>query len=209
MHELLSFALLAFSAIFVIVDPVGVVPLFLSLTAKDSVERRRQLARRACLVAWGVMITFALVGARLLALFGLSLDSFRIAGGLLMLVTAFDQLRAEPPRTRSTEAEEHESAEKDDISVVPLAMPILAGPGAIATAMVVMTRATSPLQGSLVLVAITVTMLVAYAAMHHSGTIARMLGTTGQLVLERLIGLLIAAIGIQFILDGMRAFLRS
>ena len=98
----LNFALLTFSAIFVIVDPPGVVPLFVALTANDSEEKKRRMARRACLVAWSVLTVFALAGTWILELFGITLYGFKVAGGLLMLVTAYDQLRAERPRTRST-----------------------------------------------------------------------------------------------------------
>jgi len=207
-HEL-SFGLLAFTALFGIVDPIGVVPLFLALTSKDDEQRRRLLARRACLVAGGVMIVFALAGERLLAGLGISLDAFRIAGGLLMLVTAFEQLRAAPPSTRSSAEEASEGTVKDDVSVVPLAMPLLAGPGAIAAAMVLMARAESVTQRALVVTAIAATLAIAYAAMRSGHLIARALGTTGRLVAERLMGLLLAAVATQFILDGAKGAFRA
>jgi multiple antibiotic resistance protein len=209
MSPQLSFGLVAFTALFGIVDPVGVSPLFLALTAKDGPVRRRELARRACFVAGGVMVLFAVAGERLLSVMGISLDAFRIAGGLLMLVTAFDQLRASPPRTRSTDEEQTEGTHKEDISVVPLAMPLLAGPGAIATSMVLMSRAQGPIQSSLVVAAIVLTMTVAYVAMRSAELLSRALGTTGRLVAERLIGLLLAAIGTQFIVDGARGAWRG
>jgi multiple antibiotic resistance protein len=200
----LNFALLTFSAIFVIVDPPGVVPLFVALTANDSEEKKRRMARRACLVAWSVLTVFALAGTWILELFGITLYGFKVAGGLLMLVTAYDQLRAERPRTRSTAHEEEEGVAKEDVSVVPLAMPVLAGPGAIATSMVMMSRAQGFWQDLVVILAITATILVAYGMLYWSERLAQMLGTTGRLVAERLIGLVLASIGTQFVLDGAR-----
>ena len=209
MHGDLTFGLLAFTALFGIVDPVGVVPLFLGLTHAETAHQRRVLARRACFIAGGVMVVFAIGGERLLALLGISLDAFKIAGGLLMLLTAFDQLRASPPRTRSTDEEQTEGTHKEDISVVPLAMPLLAGPGAIATGMVLMSRAQGPVQSALVVAAIALTLAVAYAAMRSGELLSRVLGTTGRLVTERLIGLLLAAVATQFIIDGVRGAWRG
>ena len=197
-----SFAIVAFSAIFVIVDPIGVAPLFIALTPGDSTEKRRQMARRACIVAWCVLTAFALAGVQLLSVFGITLEAFKVAGGLLMLITALDQLRAKPPRTRTTHEEQEAGAAKDDISIVPLAIPLLAGPGAIATVMVIMSRAENLWQHAVVIIAMSVTMLSAYAVMHWSEQVARLLGTTGRLVIERIIGFVLAAIGVQFILDG-------
>lgn len=208
MPELLSFSLLAFSAVFVIVDPLGMVPLFIALTANDSPQKRREMARRACFVAWSVLTAFAVAGTKILELLGITLFAFKVAGGLLMLVTALDQLRAERPRTRTTEEEQHEGAQKDDVSIVPLAIPLLAGPGAIAAAMVTMSRARGAAQGLVVVAAITVTLGAAYVAMLFSERIARLLGATGRLVGERLIGLVLAAIGVQFVLDGVLEALR-
>ena len=204
MPELFQFALLSFSAVFVIVDPLGIVPLFLALTPNDTPQSRREMARRACLVAWSVLIAFAFLGTRILSVFGITLAAFKVAGGLLMLVTAFDQLRAQHASTRTTDAEQHEGAAKADVSVVPLAMPLLAGPGAIATVTVLMSRAHAMWQDSLVIAAITLTIAIAYVALRFSDRIARLLGTTGRLVGERLIGLVLAAIAIQFVLDGVQ-----
>lgn len=208
MAELFQFSLLSLSAVFVIVDPLGTVPIFLGLTPNDSPEKKREMARRACLVAWALLTTFALGGSLIFQVLGVTLSAFKVAGGLLLLLTAIDQLRAQPTRTRTTSEEVHEGAAKDDVSIVPLAIPLLAGPGSIATCMMLMSRAKTVAHAGAVLVAIALTLGCAYLAMYASDRIARILGTTGRLIAERLIGLVLAAIAAQFILDGVLEALR-
>jgi multiple antibiotic resistance protein len=204
MRELLEFAILAFSATFVIVDPLGVVPLFVVLTPGDSIERRRAMARRACLVAWVLLTLFAVGGSIFFKALGVSLSAFKIAGGLLLLLTAIDQLRAQPVRTRTTEEEQSEGVSKDDVSIVPLAMPLLAGPGSIATSVMLTSKAKNAWYVIVVLLAITATMGLTFAALSLSDRIERLLGTTGRLIVERLGGLVLAAFGVQFVIDGVR-----
>jgi multiple antibiotic resistance protein len=203
MRDLLQFSLLSLSAVFVIVDPVGVVPLFLALTPTDTTERRRRMALRACVIAWCVLVAFAWLGAQLLHMFGVTLAAFKVAGGLLLLLTAVDQLRGQPSPTRATAQEQEEGAAKEDVSVVPLAIPLLAGPGSVAVVMMLMSRADSLVQSAVVVAAITFTLGVAWLMLLSSERIARLLGTTGRLVAERVIGLVMAAMAVQFILDGV------
>lgn len=209
MVELFQFSLLALSAIFVIVDPIGVVPLFLALTPGASAEKQRIIARRACLVAWGILIGFSVGGTLLLELFGITLSAFKVAGGLLMLLTAMDMLRGQPTPTRTTNAETDEGRTKDDVSIVPLAIPLLSGPGSIATSMMLMSRAEGIAHRAIVVGAITLTLAVTFWLLLVSDRVARLLGTTGRLVVERLIGLVLAAIAVQFILDGVVEVLRK
>ena len=209
MKELLEFTVLAFSATFVIVDPPGVVPIFVALTPHDSPQNRRAMAKRACLVAWGLLTFFAIGGSFFFKALGVSLSAFKIAGGFLLMLTAIDQLRAQPARTRTTEEEQTESVSKEDISIVPLAMPMLAGPGSIATAVMLTSRAQNMWYVGIVLLAISATMLLCYVALMFSDRLEKLLGTTGRLIVERLGGLVLAAIAVQFVLDGAREALRS
>lgn len=204
MTQLIEFAILAFSAFFVIIDPVGVVPLFLALTPGASLRRRREMALRACIVAWVLLTVFSLFGSFIFQALGITLSAFKVAGGLLLLLTAIDQLRAQPTRTRTTDEEQRESATKDDISIVPLAIPLLAGPGSIATAMMLTSRAETPLQAGVVLIAITVTITLAYIALSLGDRLTRLLGKNGEMIAERVVGLVLAAIAVQFVLDGIK-----
>lgn len=201
--------LLSFAAIFFIVDPIGLVPIFLSMTARDSPQKCRRMAWRACLTASVVLVFFALAGALVLEIFSLTLGAFRVAGGLLLLLTALDMLRAKHAATRTSPEEEQEGVALDDIAIVPLAMPLLAGPGAIATAMVLVAQHGGTWQGSAAVVgAIVLTMLIAYVFLRSAQQVGRVLGQTGIAVLERVFGLILAAIAVQFVFDGARELLR-
>lgn len=200
--------LLSFAAIFFIVDPIGLVPIFLSMTSRHSAQKCRRMAWRACLTASVVLVFFALAGALVLDIFSLTLGAFRVAGGLLLLLTALDMLRAKHAATRTSPEEEEEGVALDDIAIVPLAMPLLAGPGAIATAMVLIAQHGKTWQGSAAVVgAILLTMLIAYVLLRSAQQVKRILGQTGIAVLERVFGLILAAIAVQFVFDGARELL--
>jgi multiple antibiotic resistance protein len=191
--------------VFVVVDPFAAVPFFLSLTAGESAEEKRETARRAAVAAGMVLAVFALTGAILFRLLGISLGAFKIAGGALLLIMAVDMLRSRPSEARITAGEVERGREKDDVAIVPLAMPLLAGPGSIATVVVLMGRARSlhVWHGAIVLAAIAATAALAYLILAGAAHVDRVLGRTGLNILERVSGLLLAAIAIQFMIDGV------
>jgi len=204
-RETLGFALAAFTTVFVVVDPFAAAPFFLALTVKESPERRRKTARRAAVAAGIVLTVFALAGALLFRLLGITLGAFKIAGGLLLLIMAVDMLRTRPSEARITASEVASGAEKDDVAIVPLAMPLLAGPGSIATVVVLMGRARGlhPLHGAIVLAAIAGAASLAYFILAGAARVDRVLGRTGLNLLERASGLLLAAVAVQFVIDGV------
>jgi multiple antibiotic resistance protein len=204
----LSLFLVSLSAVFFVVDPIGVVPLFLAMTAGDSQEKMRRTAMRACLVACGMMLFFALFGGVIFKVFGVSLGAFRVAGGILLLITALDMLRARPSETRTTPTEEQEGVVKEDVAIVPLAIPLLSGPGAIATAMVLMAKGDTLTSAIPVLAAIILTFVASYFILRASGMIQRVLRQSGVAIVERVMGLILAAIAVQFIADGGKELLR-
>ncbi|MFP2932319.1 MarC family protein [Pyxidicoccus sp. 3LG] len=204
----LSHFLVSLSAIFFVVDPIGVVPLFLAMTAGDSKEKVRRTALRACLVACGMMLFFALFGGVIFKVFSVSLGAFRVAGGILLLITALDMLRARPSETRTTPTEEQEGVVKDDVAIVPLAIPLLSGPGALATAMVLMARGDTLTSAIPVLAGIVLTFVASYFILRASGMIQRVLRQSGLAIVERVMGLILAAIAVQFIADGGKELLR-
>lgn len=200
--------LVAMPAVLFIVDPIGVVPLFVAMTANDSPEKCRAMARRACLTALGVLVFFALFGTVIFKVFGVSLAAFRVAGGLLLMLTALDMLRAQHPATKTSPQEAQEGAEQEDIAIVPLAMPLLAGPGAIATVMVLMAEYGGDWLGAGIVVAcIAVTFFVTYLLLRSAGLVKRVLKQTGIAILERIFGLILAAIAVQFVFEGGKALL--
>ena len=209
MNEYLSFSLVAFPAVFFIMDPLGLLPIFVAITATDTPEKRQRTARRATLIAFGLMAFFTLFGGFVFRLFGISMSALKVAGGILLLMTSMDMLRAQPSRTRSSPEETHESEAKEDVAVVPLAMPLLAGPGSIATAMVLAARGPDWTYSIPVVASIAITCFVTYLLLRAATRLNRLLGTTGIAVLERIMGLLLAAISVQFVADGIKMFLQS
>ena len=206
---LAAFAL-ALPAVLFIVDPIGVVPLFVAMTAKDSPEKCKGMALRASVTAGSILIFFALFGTLIFQVFGVTLAAFRVAGGLLLMLTALDMLRAQRPGTKTSEAETAEGSAQEDIAIVPLAMPLLAGPGAIATVMVLMAQNPPGFEGAApVLASIIITMVLAYLTLRSAHLVKRVLKQTGIAILERVFGLILAAIAVQFVFEGGRELLKG
>jgi multiple antibiotic resistance protein len=203
--EILSLSLVSLSAIFFVVDPIAAVPFFLAMTRDDPAEKRRETALRAALTAGLVLATFALTGAWVFKLLGISLGAFKIAGGVVLLLLALDMIRTQPSRTRITDQEVAAGVDKEDIAIVPLAMPLLAGPGSIATVIVLMSRARAEAwwQAIPVLGAIAVTAVASYFILAGAARTERVLGRTGLAILERAAGLMLVAVAVQFMLDGL------
>ncbi|MDB4988274.1 MAG: marC [Myxococcaceae bacterium] len=202
--ELFAYWLSTVTTLLFVVDPLAVVPLFVSMTGGESPEQRRTTARRATLTMFGALTAFALVGRQLFIVLGISLGAFQIAGGALLFLLAIDMLRAQRSRTRSSPEEEAEGVEKTDVSIFPLAIPMLAGPGATSTVLVLVARGSSLLEHVLVIVAIAITSGLCYLTLRSATLVERRLGATGMNVLERVMGLILAATAIQFVIDGIR-----
>ena len=195
---------LIFTSIFFIVDPFAVIPSFLAMTVRDSPAQRRVLARRG---AWTCAITltlFALGGSMIFTIFGITIGAFKIAGGVLMGLNALDMVQARRSQQRETAVETAEGIQKDDIGILPLGVPMLAGPGAISTVMVLALGAKTLAATVAVYVSIVVTSLLTYAVLSAASLVERRLGQTGMRILTRLMGLVLSAIAVQFILDGIK-----
>jgi multiple antibiotic resistance protein len=192
----------AFVALFVIIDPVGLAPLFVALTQGMGMGERRKVAVRACLVALGILTLFGVAGEAVLNFLGISMPAFRIAGGVLLFLTALDMLFERRAQRRQGQAE---TAHPDDPSVFPLAIPLIAGPGAIAT-MILLTGQEGG--GALHVLAVHAVMAVVIGAVFSlfllAAPLERILGPTGIAVVTRLLGMLLAALSVQFVIDGMR-----
>lgn len=201
--EVVSFSLVAFSAVFFIVDPVAVVPIFVTMTEHDTPQKRRDMAKRACLILGGVLTFFALGGGVLFKLLGVTLAAFKIAGGILLLLTSLDMLRSKASQTRTSPEEIAEGAAKDDIAIVPLAMPLLAGPGSIATVMMLTAQVEHTWQVIPVILSIWLTAFISWLMLRSSELVNRFLGKSGRAILDRVMGLLLAAIAVQFMIAGV------
>jgi multiple antibiotic resistance protein len=202
-----TFGLSALVTLLAMVDPVGTVPIFLSLTPAASPDQRRRIARRAVTVALGVMVLFAVAGQPLLRVLRVSIPAFQIAGGVLLFLIAVDMLFARRSGARETPEEEADAlARHHDVSVFPLAIPTLSGPGTIAATVLLMGQADGdPVRVALVGAAMVVTMAVTWVVLRGAEAVSRALGVTGIHVLSRLMGILLSALAVQMILDGIRA----
>ncbi len=192
-------------SLFAIVDPIGTLPFFVALTEGFEEEDRRIMLRRAIMVLGGLLAVFALVGRFVFAAFGLSLAAFEIAGGILLFVIAYDMLQGELGRTRlSAEDREEAIARRDEISVVPLGIPLLAGPGALSTVMIYEGNAGSdPYLIVATFVGIAVVTVAAYLILRFGQKILRSLGRVGVMAMTRVLGLLLAAVGVQFVINAL------
>lgn len=197
-----AFVISAFVTLLVIIDPFGLTPLFVALTTGMSARERRAIAFRACAVAAGLLTLFAAFGETVLGFVGISMAAFRVAGGALLFLTALDMLFE-----RRTKRREDQTAEdRPDPSVFPLAIPLIAGPGSIAS-MILLSGQKPGFEGLGLVVGVMLAVLVVVLAMFLlSGLLERLLGKTGINVVTRLLGMLLAALAVQFILDGLREF---
>lgn len=190
-------------ALFVVANPIGVVPIFISLTENQTDQETKRTARVASATAAIVLVTSVFAGRPMLEVFGISLPSFSVGGGILILLMAIAMLQARPSRTRHTPEEEQEAAEKDDIAVVPLAIPLIAGPAAISTVIIYANRATG-WGDKLFLVLITIAFAGStWLALSLAEPIKKLLGKTGINIVTRLLGLVLAAIAVEFITRGL------
>ena len=204
LRELISFGLVALSAVFFIVDPLAVVPVYLAITQSETEAQKRGTAWRAAITSGLTLAVFAAAGGLIFKMFGISLPAFKIAGGVLCFLVALDMMQARPSRTRSTPEEEREGLDKADVAIIPLAIPLLSGPGAIATVMVLVSKTTGPIQYGLVFVAIALTTFATWLTLRGAGWIERRLSKTFINVLMRVMGLILAAIAVEFVLNGVR-----
>ncbi len=209
MEPLASFFAVALTAIFVVVDPPGVVPIFAAMTSGRTPAEVRRTALRASLAGAAILAVFALAGRALLEALGIRVDAFRIAGGLLLLAAAFDMLRARVSECRCTPGEVEDARHREDVAVFPVAIPMLAGPGAMATVMVLMARAPTRWHAVAVLLAIAVTFAGSWLALRSATLVQRVLGPAVLSAAQRVLGLVLGALAVQFVVDGGLGLLRG
>src|SRR5919106_4247894 len=202
MIELFGSALATFLGI---IAPPGCAPIFASLTREATAAHRRAMALRSALIAWAILMFFALLGRPMLEALGISLASFRIAGGILLFFIAFDMIFERRTARREMRAQSIEGTpEAEDISVFPMAIPMIAGPGSIASAMLWVSRADTSLETAIVLAAITAVMLLTIVTLLAAGPLMRLIGEKIEAVITRILGVILAALATQFIVDGLK-----
>ena len=196
----------AFVTLFVVIDPPGCAPIFAGLTQPGSAAHRRSMAIRSTLVASVILLVFALFGEALLAKLGISLDAFRIAGGIMLFLIALEMVfEKRTQRRESRAAEVSRTPEHDDISVFPMAIPMIAGPGSIATVMLLMARSNGLGESLTVLAALGAVLVLVLVSLLTAGPIMRVLGPKIEAMITRVLGVILAALAAQFVIDGIKA----
>lgn len=199
----LEFLLLSTVSIFTIVNPFSAVPAFLAITPGESVDSRRKSARMACLIAMSLLILTALLGEFIFSLLGITLPALQIAGGVLLFSIGFEMVRAPDAPKRLSEKESDLAKEKEDISVTPLAVPLLCGPGSVSTVIILQGQSTSVLQSGMLLVSIVVVFIACYLILSVSAKGGEWLNPILMRILRRVMGLLFAVIAVQFVVNGV------
>jgi multiple antibiotic resistance protein len=203
LNDIAQFAVVTFTSILFLVDPIAIVPAYLAFTRKETPDRRKATARAACVAAAVTLIIFGFAGDLILKMFGVTLPAFRIAGGFILWLVAMDMLRAKRSTQEGTE-ELKEGEQKEEVGITPLGIPMLAGPGAMSTVMVLSAQAHDVATKAVVYASIVVTMLISWGLLRTADRVFARLGESGIRVATRIMGLILAAIAVQFVLSGMQ-----
>ncbi len=202
--EILNFALMSAGSLFAIINPLAAVPTFFAMTPENTEAERLRMARTACITATGVLMLFAATGNALFSVFGITIAAFQMAGGLLLLLVSLDNLRAKRSGVQETEEEKAAGAEKADVSITPLAIPMLSGPGAITTAILLESRAKSVVYDGILFVLFLLVGLACYIIFRVAIKKASKINPIVMNITTRLMGLMLAATAVQFIIDGVK-----
>ena len=203
MLSILFFATV-FIAVFSVLNPIGAIPTLMALTENYTQKERNRVVERSITIAGGIVVAFMFIGIYIFSVLGINLSDFEVAGGILLFKVAFDMLQGKTSNTKMTSAEEEDSISREAVGVVPLGMPLLAGPGTITTTMIYFNLTSNGIGDKiLVLFAVLLTLFAAFVILRFSTILFKRLGKTGSLVISRIMGLLLAAIGIGFISHGI------
>jgi multiple antibiotic resistance protein len=196
------FSALALSSIFFLVDPFAALPTFLAVTMGQDEKKRKRTARKASLTAFVVLTAFAVAGTYIFRMFGITLPAFEIAGGVILLLIGLDMLEAKRSPTQESSSETAAAASKEDVGIVPMGIPMLAGPGAIASVMVLVGQVETRWQMAAIIGAIAFTAAISYVVLGSAARVAKIMGETGIRILVRIMGLLLVALAVQYFVNG-------
>ena len=192
----------AFASLIAVANPLSTASIFLTITRRNKHKKKKKIAKTACNTAAYVLISFALVGTYILGFFSITLDAFRIAGGLIIVSIGFSMLKSKREHLKS-DKEKREAIRKDDVSIIPLAIPMISGPGAITTVLILASNSTGFIDMSMILLAIIAMCLVSFLVLVNADKVHKYLGRTGKATVDKIVGLIVLVIGIQFIINGI------
>ena len=201
--ELFTFFIFSFTSLITLVDPIGFAPIYLSLVDGMTKDEKKRVAKKGTITALIVLISFWLLGRVIFSIFGITVHAFRIAGGILFFKVGMDMLEAKISRRRSTPAEEEEAGNKEDIGYTPIGIPLIAGPGAITSVMILSTEAIDLLHKIMLLLAIISVMILTYMTFITADKLTERFGRTGLRIMQRIMGLILMVMAVQFIINGV------
>ena len=207
--ELLKFITIAFTSLFALVNPIGFTPMFISLVDGMPDDKKNKIVNRGVLTAMLTLTMFLFVGEFIFQFFGITIEAFKIAGGILFMRSSFNLIEVKRSRTRTTPAEEEDTNDTEDIAYTPIGIPLIAGPGAITSVMVLETSCPNVQYKLSLLSVIILTMIITLIILRMSSKITRKIGTTGLRIIQRIMGIILLTISVQFIIDGIKSIISN
>ena len=204
-----SFILLTFSSLFTLINPIGITPILLSMTEDESDSEYQVIIKKGIITAYIILTIFAIMGDLIFKFYGITIYAFMIAGGILFLRNSFDMIDSKISRESSTPLETKEAIQKEDISITPIGIPLIAGPGAITSIMILSSQASSYVDKCIVHINILITLIITYIILLLGKKISKKIGTTGIRIIQRIMGLILLVISIQFIINGILLLMES
>ena len=205
----IEFFVLCFSSLFALINPIGIVPIFISITENYSKQERDKISAKSIIFAFAVLIIFALIGELIFSFYGITIHAFRIAGGILLFIISLDMVESKRTRTRTTPREEKEAENKEDIAYTPLGVPLIAGPGSIASIMILYSESISFNQKITLFSALILVLLITFIVFRLSKLLAEKFGKSGLRIMQRIMGFILMVISIEFILKGIKNTIQS
>ena len=203
MNQYFEFTFLCISTLFSLINPIGIAPIFLMLTERFSVEQQHKIAKKGVLTGFFILVIFAYLGTYIFSLYSISIDAFRIMGGIIFFRSGLKMLESIVPRTRTTPAETEEGLEHDDIAISPIGIPIVTGPGAITAAMILAGQTKSSVEQLILFLAILFVLFVTLIIFYTAPIIFKKIGSSGSRLIQRLMGIILMVIAVQFVIDGV------
>ena len=200
----IEFFVLCFSSLFALINPIGIVPIFISITENYSKQERDKISAKSIIFAFAVLIIFALIGELIFSFYGITIHAFRIAGGILLFIISLDMVESKRTRTRTTPREEKEAENKEDIAYTPLGVPLIAGPGSIASIMILYSESISFNQKITLFSALTLVLLITFIIFRLSKLLSKKFGKSGLRIMQRIMGFILMVISVEFILKGIK-----
>jgi multiple antibiotic resistance protein len=206
-HLNISFFILSFSSLFTLINPIGITPILLGLTENTDDKEYTRIVKRGIIIAYIILFIFSLMGSLIFDFYGITINAFMIAGGILFFKSSMDMIEAKVPRSSSTPKETKEAEKKDDISITPIGMPLIAGPGAITSVMLLSSQALNITEKLILHFNIFITLTFTFIILILGKKISKKIGTTGIRIIQRIMGLILLVISIQFIINGITPLL--